>query len=185
MGTGISEDVFSAVQFLLREYTGRLILDADALNSLAKYGKGRMGEIFEEKKCDVLLTPHVREFSRLTGESVKDILHKGLDAPREFAGKFGVSVLLKGASTVIACPTGTAVTLTGTPGQAKGGSGDVLSGLIAGLCAQGLSAFDGGRAGAWLAGKAAEAAAEETGEYSLTATDEILYLSEAFLSLRE
>lgn len=72
-------------------------------------------------------------------------------------------MLLKGASTIVTDGARTAVNIAGTPGQAKGGSGDVLSGLIAGLCAGGLSAFDGGCAGAYLAGKAAEFAAGGNG----------------------
>lgn len=131
----------------------------------------------------MLLTPHAKEFARLC-EAEEMSAAGGTEAPRALAERLGCTVLLKGAATVISDGGKTTISVTGTPGQAKGGSGDVLSGLIAGLCAQGLSAFDGGRAGAWLAGRAAELAAEETGEYSLTASDEILYLSDAFLSLR-
>lgn len=185
MGTGVSEDAFQGVCYLLKEYTGRLLLDADALNSLAKYGRDRLSEIFENKKCDVLLTPHIKEFSRLTGKEISEILAAGLDAPKEFSEKYGVTVLLKGAATVISDGQRTAVNVSGTPAQAKGGSGDVLSGLAAGLCAGGLSAFDGAVAGAYLAGKAAEFAAETTGEYSLTASDEIEFLGRAFLSLEK
>ena len=185
MGTEASEDVFEGVKYLLKTYSGKLILDADALNSLAKYGRGHLEELFAEKKCDVLLTPHYKELSRLTGDCVGTVAEKGLDAPGAFAKALKATVLLKGASTIVTDGARTAVNIAGTPGQAKGGSGDVLSGLIAGLCAGGLSTFDGGCAGAYLAGKAAEFAAEETGEYSLTASDEILYISDAFLSLRE
>ena len=185
MGTGVSEDVFQGVCYLLKEYTGRLLLDADALNSLAKYGRDRLSEIFENKKCDVLLTPHLKEFSRLTGKEISEILAAGLDAPKEFSEKYGVTVLLKGAATVISDGQRTAINVSGTSAQAKGGSGDVLSGLVAGLCAGGLSAFDGAVAGAYLAGKAAELAAETTGEYSLTASDEIECLGRAFLSLEK
>lgn len=185
MGTDVSEDVFQGVCYLLKEYTGRLLLDADALNSLAKYGRDRLSEIFENKKCDVLLTPHIKEFSRLTGKEISEILAAGLDAPKEFAEKYGVTVLLKGAATVISDGQRTAINVSGTPAQAKGGSGDVLSGLVAGLCAGGLSVFDGAVAGAYLAGKAAELAAETTGEYSLTASDEIECLGRAFLSLEK
>lgn len=185
MGTEISQGVFEATKYLLKNYRGKLLLDADALNSLAKYGRETLGEIFADKKCDVLITPHVKEFSRLTGESVEAILKKGTAAPEAFAKKYGVTVLLKGAATIVTDGVRTAVNTAGSPGQAKGGSGDVLSGLIAGLCAQGLSSFDGGCAGAYLAGKAAELAVGELGEYSLTASDEIAYLSEAFLSLRD
>lgn len=185
MGTGVSEDIFKGAAYLLCNYKGRLILDADALNSLAKYGGKETESIFADKKCDVLLTPHLKEFSRLTGESTDDLLTKGLNAPKDFAKKRGVTVLLKGAATVISDGKRTALNVAGTAGQAKGGSGDVLSGLIAGLCAGGLSAFDGACAGAYLAGKAAEFAAAETGEYSLTASDEIAYLGRAFRALRE
>ena len=185
MGTGGSEDIFKGAAYLLCNYEGRLILDADALNSLAKYGGKETESIFADKKCDVLLTPHLKEFSRLTGESTDDLLTKGPNAPKDFAKKRGVTVLLKGAATVISDGKRTALNVAGTAGQAKGGSGDVLSGLIAGLCAGGLSAFDGACAGAYLAGKAAEFAAAETGEYSLTASDEIAYLGRAFRALRE
>lgn len=185
MGTEISDSVFQGVKYLLKNYKGRLILDADALNSLSKYGKGNFEEIFCDKKCDVLLTPHIKEFSRLTGESAEKILERGTAAPKEFAEKYGVTVLLKGAASVITDGRRTAVNTAGSPGQAKGGSGDVLSGLIAGLCAGGISAFDAGISGAYLAGKAAEFAAAELGEYSMTASDEIAFLSEAFLSLKK
>ena len=80
---------------------------------------------------------------------------------------------------------GVPLNITGNSGLAKGGSGDVLSGLIAGLCASGLSAFDGGVAGAYLMGKAAEIATKEVGEYALIARDVIANLGAAFLSLRE
>ena len=78
----------------------------------------------------------------------------------------------------------TAVNAAGCAGQAKGGSGDVLSGVIASLCASGLTAFDGARAGAYLVGRAAELAAKEVGEYSLVASDVVAYLGRAFLELR-
>ncbi len=184
MGAEVSEDVFAGVKYLLKTYKGKLILDADALNSLAKYGRNTFEELFAGKKCDVLVTPHIKEFSRLTGECVGALLEKGLDAPKSFAQNYGVTVLLKGAATVVSDGKKTAVSVAGTPAQAKGGSGDVLAGVIAGLCAGGLSAFDGGCAGAYLAGTAAELAAKETGEYSMTACDEIAFLGKAFLSLR-
>ncbi len=184
MGTGVSEDVALGAEYLIRTYTGKLILDADALNSLAKFRLDELENLFAAKKCDVLLTPHVKEFSRLSDRTVTDILRSGTQAATEFALRYGVSVLLKNAATVIADGNKTAVNVTGTAGQAKGGSGDVLSGVIAGLCASGLSPFEGGVAGAYLTGKAAELAVQTYGEYSLLATDVIERLGEAFLSLR-
>lgn len=185
MGTGVSEDVFEGVKYLLKKYKGKLLLDADALNSLAKYGRDEMGKLFANKKCDVAITPHAKEFSRLSDLPVDSVLQGGITPAWEFAKKYAVTVLLKGAATVITDGARTAINTAGCAGQAKGGSGDVLSGLVAGLCAQGLSTFDAGCAGAYLAGKAAELAAEETGEYSLTASDEIACLGRAFRSLRD
>jgi NAD(P)H-hydrate epimerase len=121
----------------------------------------------------------------LTGDSVNDILDKGVLAPQSFAEQMGVSVLLKNAVSVLSDGTRTWVNTAGTVGQAKGGSGDVLSGVIAGLCACGLSAFDGAAAGAWLCGRAAEIAVQETGEYSLLPTDVIDKLGKAFLYATE
>ncbi len=180
MGTGVSQDVALGAKYLLERFKGRLVLDADALNSLAAYERERLSEIFATKKCDVVLTPHCKEFSRLTGARVSEVIEKGLSAPRAFAQKYGVSVLLKSAVSVLAGENRLAVNVSGTSGQAKGGSGDVLSGVIAGLCAQGLSAFDGALVGAYLTGKAAEIAAKEQGERALLASDTISCLGQAF-----
>ncbi len=185
MGMGASIAVAEGALWLLRNYTGTLILDADALNSFAFFGREKLSEALAQKKCDVVLTPHIKEFSRLSEETPTVILEKGLDAPKEFAKRHGVSVLLKNAVSILSDGERVAVNITGTAGQAKGGSGDVLAGVIAGLCAQGLSAFDGAQAGAYLTGRAAELATETRGEYSLIATDIIEYLGKAFLSLYE
>ncbi|MBQ8322696.1 MAG: NAD(P)H-hydrate dehydratase [Clostridia bacterium] len=185
MGMGASIAVAEGALWLLGNYTGTLILDADALNSFAFFGREKLAKAFAQKKCDVVLTPHIKEFARLSEESVGTISEKGFDAPEAFAKTHGVTVLLKNAVSVVTDGERTALNTAGTAGQAKGGSGDVLAGVIAGLCAQGLSGFDGARAGAYLVGKAAEIAAKEQGEYSLLATDTIERLGKAFLSLYE
>lgn len=186
MGMGVSKDVAQAVKYLLENYRGKLILDADALNALSAYEQENLQEIFAKKQCEVVLTPHVKEFSRLSGKSVKEILSEGLTACQAFAESLGVCVLLKNASTVICDGVAKLTTLNvvGDAGQAKGGSGDLLSGVIAGLCGMGLSAFDGARAGAYLTGKAAELASLEYGDYSMLASDVASYMGGAFLSLR-
>ena len=184
MGMGENKKVARLAQKLLVNFTGRLVLDADALNSLARYKKDKLKELFANKKCDVIITPHCKEFSRLTGKSVNDILENPCALAEKYAHEWGITVLLKNAYTVITDGVKTVINDKGTAGQAKGGSGDLLSGLIAGLCAQGLSTFDGGTAGAYLAGRAAEIAEREYGEYSLLATDVIDCLGEAFLELR-
>ena len=183
MGMGISRQVADGAAWLIEQFSGKLILDADALNSLAKYCN--LGEAFARKKGDVLLTPHVKEFSRLSGNSVEEILANGFNAAKHFATRHGVTVLLKNAVSVIENGKKSCINERGTAGQAKGGTGDVLSGVIAGLCASGLSVFDGACAGAYAVGLAAELAGEKISEYSLTATDLISQLGASFLRITE
>ncbi|MBO5239791.1 MAG: NAD(P)H-hydrate dehydratase [Clostridia bacterium] len=127
----------------------------------------------------------MKEFSRLCGERVEEILANGLNAAKEFSVRHGLTVLLKNAVSVIENGEKSCVNERGTAGQAKGGTGDVLSGVIAGLCASGLSVFDSACAGAYLVGYAAELAGEKISEYSLTATDLISYLGASFLRITE
>ena len=183
MGMGVSRQVADGAVWLIENFSGRLILDADALNSLAKYCS--LSDVFARKKGNVLLTPHVKEFSRLCKKSVEEILSEGIEAAKEFASRHGVTVLLKNAISVIENGEKTYVNERGTAGQAKGGTGDVLSGVIAGLCASGRSAFDGACAGAYTVGLAAELAGAKISEYSLTATDLIAHLGASFLYVTE
>ena len=183
MGMGCSQEVANGAAYLLCQYTGKLILDADALNSLALYKKEEFSTLFGDKKCDVVLTPHVKEFSRLSGDSVEEIVDGGLSAPCAFAAEYGVNVLLKNASSIVTDGTRVALNTTGNSGLAKGGSGDVLAGVIAGLCAQGLSTFDGACLGTFTVGKAAELATQEIGEYALTATDVVAHLGKALRAI--
>ena len=120
----------------------------------------------------------------MSGLTVTEILSNGLFAAQGFAKTCAVTVLLKNAVTIVTDGTKTALTVTGTSGQAKGGSGDVLSGVTAGLCGSGLSVFDGAVVGAYITGKAAEIAVEKESEYSLIATDVIASLGQAFRSVR-
>ena len=102
----------------------------------------------------------------------------------EFATACKVTVLLKNAATVITDGKNVTLNIRGSAGQAKGGSGDALAGVLVSLLAQGLSVYDGAKAAAYLTGKAAELCEAELGEYSFTATDVIQSLPKAFLSLR-
>ncbi len=182
MGMGCSEGVFQGAKWLLENYTGKLLLDADGLNSLARYGQRTL---FSKKKCEVVITPHILEFSRLTGRNAEEILEKSAPLATAFAKENGVTVLLKNARSVVTDGKSLTFIVAGNSGQAKGGSGDVLSGIIAALCAQGASTYIAAVCGGYLAGKAAELAAKEWGEYSLTAGDCIARLGKAFLSVAE
>lgn len=168
MGMGISKSVYQGLAYLLKNFQGKLIVDADGLNSLAKYASV---DILKEKKCDVLLTPHLKEFSRLSGLSLNEIKSSSVVLAREFARKYAVNVLLKGASTVITNGEKCYLNVTGTSAQARGGSGDVLSGLIGGLCSQGLAVVDGACLGSYLVGVAAELATEQFTEYAALPSD--------------
>ncbi len=182
-GMGVSLDVYLGVKYLLEHFEGKLVLDADALNAWAEFGKEELLTVCQNKKCDVVLTPHIKEFSRLSGESVQSILEKGLFAPQVFAKTHHVTVILKNAASIITDGERVYLNIRGTCGQAKAGSGDVLAGVVTGLCASGLSAFTATCVGAYLTGKAAELAVEKTGEYSLLASDVIAYLGGAFCSI--
>lgn len=184
MGAGVSKATYKTVKRLIENYQGKLVLDADALNSLAKYEKD-LCSLFKRKKCEILLTPHMKEFSRLTGKTITEILEKGVETPYEFAKKHGVCVLLKNAVSILSDGEEIYINVKGSSGQAKGGSGDALSGLIAGLCASGLSVFDASLVGAYIAGKAAEITEKIHGDRAMLASDVIEKFGEAFLSVTE
>ncbi len=177
MGMGISEEVFKGLSFLLQNYEGKLLVDADGLNSLAKYGAL---DLLKDAKCAVVLTPHAKEFSRLTGLSLTEIFEGGLELPKRFAKEYACTLLVKGATSIVTDGEAIALVNAGNSGQAKGGSGDVLAGVIAALLAQGCTPFDGAALGAYLTGTAAEIAAKRSSEYSLTASDIVASLGLSF-----
>ena len=181
MGVGVSLEIYKIIRWLLQNYTGKLLLDADALNTLSKYG----AEVLKNKKCDVLVTPHIKEFSRLSGYTVSQIQHNGIEIVQRFAEEYGVTVLLKNAVSVLCGEGKIFLNARGSACLAKGGSGDVLSGLIASLCAQGHSVTNSALCGAYVMGVAAELCEKELGQYSVTATDVVNRISSAILSITE
>ena len=180
MGAGNTPETTRAVRWLLTNYTGTLILDADGLNAFARLRSDRL-EAEIKPVCRLILTPHVKEFSRLSGLSVSDIQSDPVGAAVSLAEQLKAIVLLKGQPTVIADgrpsddgSAGTPVLLsaTGTPGMATAGSGDVLSGLLAALAAQNPGdLFLATAAAAYINGLAGELAAAEHGEVSMLASD--------------
>ena len=107
----------------------------DGINSIAQYG----ADVLREKGCRVILTPHPKEFARLCQKELPEVLTNGAVLAKEFAAEYGVAVLLKGHTSVITNGNFTIFNTEGTPALAKGGSGDVLSGLIASLAARGAT----------------------------------------------
>lgn len=155
------------------------VLDADALNAFA----GRLGEL-ARRGAPTLLTPHPGELGRLLGVSTREVTADRLGTARRAAERSGAVVLLKGHRTLIACPGGyTYVNPTGNPAMATGGSGDVLTGIIAALVAQGLEVGEAAWAGAFLHGRAGDLAAGQAPGRCLAATDLVDWLAAAYAGL--
>ena len=159
--------MYSEVKFFLANYKKTLVLDADALNSLAKFGV----EILKNKSCAVIITPHVKEFSRLIGSDVERVASDPLNLSRDFAKEYGVTVVLKSASTIITDGERTVLSVRGTTALAKGGSGDILAGFLCGTLARGLNSFDASVCAVTALGVAAEIASEQKTDYCATAYD--------------
>ena len=162
-----------------------VVLDADGLNNLARID-GWAGL----RRCPLVLTPHPGEFARLTGQSVEQIQAgreaSAVAAACNWVGSMGVPkgqvspvIVLKGAGTVVTDGLRVFINKTGNPGMATGGSGDVLTGLIAALIGRGLDTFDAACLGVHLHGLAGDLAAEELGQTSLIASDLIDFFPEA------
>ena len=162
---------------ILKNFSGITVIDADGLNCIC-----RTPEVLSWGNC--IITPHIGEMSRLTGLSVEEISNNMESVALDFAKKYNVCVVLKNYVTVIASPDGRIVyNVTGNSGMAKGGSGDVLSGIIGSLCAQGYSAFDAAAIGAYINGLSADIAATKMSKVSLMPTDTVDHISDAFLQI--
>lgn len=174
-GLGQNGDMYSILKTLLMEYKGKLVIDADGLNALSKNC-----DILKDRTCDVVITPHPGEMSRLTGLSIEEIQKNRVAVATAFAEKYGITILLKGKETVIAEGSNKVkINPTGNPGMATGGTGDVLSGVIAAFLGQGLDIFDGATLGAYIHGKAGDMVAEKFGIHGLIAGDVADYVAMA------
>lgn len=181
MGAGLTEETKKAVRYLLREYEGILILDADGLNALAEMGPA----LLREAPCRTLLTPHLGEFSRLSGKSIQEIAGDPAGTAEAFALAYGTTVLLKGPETVVTDGTETLAVNRGCPGMATAGSGDVLSGILAAVCAANPGNLTrAAAAGAWVNGRAGEIAQERYGDVSMIASDTAAAVADAVRDLR-
>jgi NAD(P)H-hydrate epimerase len=175
-GTGRSDAVINMVTTLYRETTAPMVVDADGLNALASDRQA-----LPQHAGPRVLTPHPGEFARLVGQREPPTDRVG-DASR-LAASASIVVVLKGHGTVIADDTRHAINPTGNPGMATGGTGDVLTGVVAAMLAQGLPPFDAAQLGVYVHGLAGDLAAESLGQSSLIASDLIRFLPEAFRRL--
>jgi NAD(P)H-hydrate epimerase len=175
-GLGRSDDITTLVGDLVAATEAPLVLDADALNSLA----GRLDGL-SRRTAPAVLTPHPGEFARLVGGDTAAVQADRQERAVAFARAHGVIVVLKGAGTVVTDGRRVYINTTGNPGMATGGTGDVLSGLLGALLAgRALEPFDAAVLAVYLHGLAGDLARDDLGETSLIATDLLDYLPRAF-----
>lgn len=168
IGPGLGKSSTSA--YLLREVLSRsktpVVIDADGLNLLSE-----SMELLEEAQCSIVLTPHIGEMMRLTANTKEEILDDLLRCAKRFAREYRVVCVLKDARTVVTDGKQTYLNTSGNHGMAVGGSGDVLTGIICGLLAQGMRTFDASSLGVYLHGLSGDRASRRNGTYGMIAGD--------------
>ncbi len=166
-GLGQLPETASLVRKLISECPLPLVVDADGLNALA----GHVA-LLGQREAATILTPHPGEMARLLGATVRDVEDDRVGVARSFAQQYRVVLILKGARTIVALPDGQIrINSSGNPGMASGGMGDVLTGLVGGLLAQGLKASDAAVLGVFLHGLAGDRLAGRLGDAGLLASD--------------
>jgi hydroxyethylthiazole kinase-like uncharacterized protein yjeF len=181
LGPGVSpnSETTKLVSKLCSEITKPLVIDADGLLAAG------LGELHSDKRPATIITPHPGEMARLLDTSIEEVQSNRLKTAEEAAKRFGCIVVLKGYRTLIADPGGQVyANLTGNPGMATAGSGDVLTGSIAGLMAQGVDPLQAAAAGAFIHGLAGDLAAGKVGEASLMAGDILRFLPAAIQEIQ-
>jgi len=178
IGCGLSRD--DETQRLIRDIVAEancpIILDADGINAF----KGHI-DLLRTSKADLILTPHPGEMANLCGKTIARVQENRLDAARNFAKENSVTLVLKGANTVVAAKDGRAyINPTGNPGMAKGGSGDILAGMIAAFVAQGIAPEKAAACGAFIHGSAGDRAAAKLSQYGMIPTDMLMEVPQIF-----
>lgn len=178
-GLSVCDDTKNLVQSVITNCEKPLVIDADALNCICN-----KPEILKNLKAPAIITPHPGEMARLLHSTPKTVNLNRENTAIDFAKKFGVVTVLKGAGTIIASPDGEVyINHTGNSGMATGGSGDILSGIIGSLLAQGASPINAAAAGVFLHGTIGDLAAEKLGKISMLPTDMIDMIPTAYLKL--
>ena len=175
MGWGSSDSYKEILSYLLQNAKQPLIIDADGLNTLSKMDLC----ILKEAKAPVVLTPHMMEFSRLSGLSISKIESDPITHAKAFAKEYGVVLLLKGCTTIVTDGEIVYLSNRGSAGMATAGSGDVLAGVLAGLCGYLEPNALTVASGAFLAGMAGEFAEQKCGAVSMIASDTVCEISNA------
>ena len=179
MGIGLSGETEKVLSYLLNNYKGRLIIDADGLTALSHIGT----DILKKASCEVIITPHNMEFSRISGLSINDILSAPIDHAKAFAKKYNCTLLLKGPSTIVTDGDRVYIVDRGCAGMATAGSGDVLSGILAATAAYIPSALEATALAAYVNGAAGELAESKTNPISMTAGDTVSAIPEVICNI--
>lgn len=181
MGIGVTSQTSKLLSYILSNYDGRLIIDADGLTILSQITKDNPA-ILWDAKSQVVLTPHLKEFSRLTGLEIDKIQENPIAHAQEFVRQQKTSnlvLLLKGPTTIVTDGSVTYLTDAGCAGMATAGSGDVLSGILSAVCAWNHDLTLSTIASAYINGKAGELAQEETNPISMIASDTVKGITKA------
>jgi NAD(P)H-hydrate epimerase len=176
-GLGRSAPISKLIAELVGNIQIPLVLDADGINALIN-----QTDSLKNHAAPIILTPHPGEFARLLGCDVPAVQARRQELAVEFAAKFQVILVLKGHRTIVTDGRQIYHNQTGNPGMATGGTGDVLTGLIAALLGQKLAPFAAAQLGVYLHGLAGDLAEEELGQVSLIASDLLSFLPKAFIS---
>ena len=180
MGWASKAEHLDILKYILINFKGKIIIDADGLNTLV----GHL-DLLKSSKANILLTPHLKEFSRLTNIPIKEIKGQETSLTYTFAKENNVTVLLKGSTTVITDGKDIYLTKYGTPGMATSGSGDVLSGIVAGLLGYLELRLLTISAGAILNGLSGEIATEKYTDISMISRDTINCIPQAIKEIRK
>lgn len=176
MGCGLGDDSYRYVDAVIKFAKCPILIDADGLNFIAEHM-----EILKLKKSEIIITPHLKEMSRLNGRLISQIQAEKMFCAKSFSKEHNIYTVLKGSGTIIATPDGEVyINTNGNAGMATGGSGDVLSGIIGGLLAQGMLAEHAANAGVYIHGYAADICANKYSQISMLPTDIVDALPYAF-----
>lgn len=177
MGLGKSDEVGKIIDYVLKKYSLTVIIDADGINSLNL-------ESLKDTNCRVILTPHIGEFARLINISIDEVKRDSIALAKKFSQDYGVITVLKSNATVITDGEKVLINITGTPAQAKGGSGDCLAGCM-GALQKVLPPLDACFAACYICGRAAQKAESLKGSYSVLASDIIDNIPKVIKELTE
>lgn len=175
-GIGNNDDTQVIINQLVRESNVPIVLDADGINSIIPNI-----DVLKDSKAQLVLTPHPGEMARLINESVQYVQENRIDAAKAFAKEYGIILVLKGANTVVTNGKSVFVNTTGNPGMAMGGTGDMLTGMIASLIAQGIKPYDAAKCAVYIHGLCGDITAKEISTLGMT-VENMLELLGALMS---